>query len=148
MTPVQAILTGGYGGSWLPPALLEVPATPSLFARVGATLGPGIVIALPERACGLAESARILAWLAAQNTRPCDSGLPAIAEDFAAFAAGKDVHQRLSHRLSALTGTDACHHSTGPARFAISALRVFGPHLGVHRRSGCPAARGVLPTGH
>jgi NADH:ubiquinone oxidoreductase subunit F (NADH-binding) len=87
--PVQAVLTGGYGGAWLPPALLEVPATPSLFARVGATLGPGIVIALPERACGLAESARVLTWLAGQNTRPCDSGLPAIAEDFAAFAAGR-----------------------------------------------------------
>jgi NADH:ubiquinone oxidoreductase subunit F (NADH-binding) len=48
--PVQAILTGGYGGTWLPPALLEVPATPSLLARAGATLGPGIVIALPAPA--------------------------------------------------------------------------------------------------
>jgi len=133
--PVQAILTGGYGGgTWLPPALLEVPATPSMFARAGVTLGPGVVIALPVRACGLAESARILAWTAGRN-----SGEPALAEDFAALVAGtadRDVHRR----LQSLRPGDA-------TRFALSALTVFGPHLGAHRRPGCPAASrpGVLP---
>jgi len=144
--PVQAILTGGYGGTWLPPALLEVPATPSLFARTGVTLGSGIVFALPARVCGLAESARILSWHAGRNTRPCDSGLRAIAEDFTALAAGaEEVRPRLDDRLSALTGQDACQHAAGPVRLAISALRVFGPHLELHRRAGCPA---VPPTGH
>lgn len=129
--PVRAILTGGYGGTWLPPALLEVPATPSLLARAGATLGTGIVIALPARVSGLAESARVLAWLAGRCGPSCESGLPAIAEDFAALAAGAaDVHQRLGDRLSACR--DACPHSGGAARFALSALRVFGPH----QRSG------------
>ncbi|MDN3357969.1 SLBB domain-containing protein [Actinomadura sp. DC4] len=130
--PVQAILTGGYSGTWLPPALLEVPATPSLLARAGATLGAGIVIALPARVSGLAESARVLGWLADRNTGrcgPCLTGLPAVAADFAALAAGtadEAVRGRLDARLSMLTGPDACRHSVGPARFAISALRVFG----------------------
>jgi NADH:ubiquinone oxidoreductase subunit F (NADH-binding) len=130
--PVRAILTGGYGGTWLPPALLELPTTPSLLARAGVTLATGIVIALPARVSGLAESARVLAWLAGRCGPACGSGLPAIAEDFAALAAGaSDVHPRLRDRLSACR--DACPHSGEAARFALSALRVFGPdhHPGV-----------------
>jgi NADH:ubiquinone oxidoreductase subunit F (NADH-binding) len=152
--PVQAVLTGGYGGSWLHPSLLHRPATPSVLKEAGATLGPGIVIALPSRACGIAESARVLGWLAGENAGqcgPCVFGLPAIASDFAAIAAGQadeTVHERLSRRLSVIPGRGACRHPDGAVRFALSALRVFESHLGVHHRGGCPAARrpGVLPV--
>jgi NADH:ubiquinone oxidoreductase subunit F (NADH-binding) len=153
--PLQAVLTGGYGGTWLPLRQVHTPTTPSALAAAEAALGPGIIVALASRACGLAESARILRWLAdetAGQCGPCVFGLPAIAEDFAAIAAcraGAPVYRRLRRRLSVIPGRGACRHPDGAVRLAASALRVFGPHLNAHERpDGCLAARRpyVLPT--
>jgi NADH:ubiquinone oxidoreductase subunit F (NADH-binding) len=152
---LQAVLTGGYGGTWLTMRQTQTPMTPAAFAAAGAALGPGIVVALAARACGPAESARILRWLAdetAGQCGPCVFGLPAIADDFAALAAcraGPAVHRRLHERLSVIPGRGACRHPDGAVRFAASALRVFGPHLGAHERTGdCPPARqpSLLPA--
>jgi NADH:ubiquinone oxidoreductase subunit F (NADH-binding) len=152
--PLQAVLTGGYGGTWLPIRQVHTPTTPAAFAAAGAALGPGIVVALPSRACGLAESARVLRWLAGQTAEqcgPCVFGLPAIADDLAAIAGGRtgpEVHRRLDGRLSMIPGRGACRHPDGAVRFAASALRVFASHLEAHRRTGgCLAAgRHVLPV--
>lgn len=153
--PLQAVLTGGYGGTWLPLRHVNTPTTPAAFAAAGAALGPGIVVALAARACGVAESARILSWLADQTAGqcgPCVSGLPAIADDLSAIAACRadmTVHRRLRRRLAVISGRGACRHPDGAVRFAASALRAFGPHLGAHERpSGCLAAGrpSVLPT--
>ena len=62
---LQAVLTGGYGrGTWLTMRQTHTPTTPAAFAAAGAALGPGVVVALAARACGPAESGRILRWLA------------------------------------------------------------------------------------
>lgn len=152
--PLQAMLTGGYGGTWVPPSMANTPLTPAAYTAAGATSGPGIVIALPSRACGVAESARVLAWLARQTAGqcgPCALGLPAIAADFATITACRadaSIHRRLRGRLSIVPGRGACRHPDGAVRFAASALRVFRTHLRVHERSGgCPAAgqRPFLP---
>jgi NADH:ubiquinone oxidoreductase subunit F (NADH-binding) len=152
--PLQAVLAGGYGGTWLAPELLDIPTTPSAFKTAGLALGPGILVALPERTCGVAESARILAWLAAETAGqcgPCVHGLPAIAADFAELAACRvttELYRRLDRRLSVVTGRGACRHPDGAVRFAASALRVFGRHLRVHTRAGgCLLAQwpSVLP---
>ncbi|WP_433172393.1 NADH-ubiquinone oxidoreductase-F iron-sulfur binding region domain-containing protein [Actinoallomurus sp. CA-150999] len=152
--PLQAVLTGGYGGTWLAPELLDIPTTPSAFKAVGLALGPGILVALPEQACGVAESARVLAWLAAETAGqcgPCLHGLPAIAADFAELAACRistELYRRLDRRLSVIAGRGACRHPDGAVRFAASALRVFGRHLRVHTRAeGCLLAQwpSVLP---
>ncbi|GAA0350184.1 SLBB domain-containing protein [Actinoallomurus spadix] len=152
--PLQAVLAGGYGGTWLPPDLLGLPTTPSAFRAAGLALGPGILVALPERACGVAESARVLAWLAAQTAGqcgPCVHGLPAIAADFAELAACRvstELYRRLDRRLSVIPGRGACRHPDGAVRFAASALRVFGRHLRVHAHAeGCLLAQWppVLP---
>ncbi len=140
--PLQAVLAGGYGGTWLPMDLLDLPTTPSAFRAAGAALGPGILIALPKRACGIAETARILAWLAGETAGqcgPCVYGLPAIADDFARIAACRAdaaLYQRLERRLAVIPGRGACAHPDGAVRFAVSALRVFGHHLRVHARAG------------
>jgi NADH:ubiquinone oxidoreductase subunit F (NADH-binding) len=153
--PLQAVLTGGYGGTWLPMRQAHMPTTPAAFAAAGVALGPGILFALPSRACGLAESARILRWLAEETAGqcgPCVFGLPAIAADFAAIAAcqaGTVVHRRLQERLSVIPGRGACRHPDGAARFAASALRVFGSHLAAHERTNhcLPARRAsVMPA--
>jgi NADH:ubiquinone oxidoreductase subunit F (NADH-binding) len=153
--PLQAVLTGGYGGTWLTMRQAHTPTTPAAFAATGAALGPGIITALPVRACGAAESARILRWLAGQTAGqcgPCVFGLPAIAGDLEEIAAGRAdaaVHHRLHRRLRIIPGRGACRHPDGAVRFAASALRVFGTHLEAHRTPyGCPAdgRTGFLPT--
>lgn len=152
--PLQAILTGGYGGAWLPADALGTPATPAGLAAVHGVLGPGIVIGLPLRACGIAETTRVLGWLADQGAGqcgPCVFGLPAIAADFAEIARGQAdevVYGRLRERLDVIAGRGACRHPDGAVRFARSALRVFEPHLPVHEHGpAClPARRApVLP---
>lgn len=154
--PLQAVLTGGYGGTWLPLKQVHTPTTPSAFAAAGASLGPGVIAALPVRACGLAESARILRWLAGQTAGqcgPCVFGLPTIAGDLEEIAAGQAdaaTHRRLRERLRVIPGRGACRHPDGAVRFTASALRVFGAHLESHWTPyGCPAATrmGIRTTG-
>lgn len=150
--PLQAVLTGGYGGAWLPATHLGTPATPAAFAEAGAVLGAGILVALPARSCPIVESARVLTWLADQNAGqcgPCVFGLPAIAADLTAIARGRarpdDVH-RLEKRLAVVTGRGACRHPDGAVRFARSTLLTFRPDLRNHLRGhACPTTRPVLP---
>jgi NADH:ubiquinone oxidoreductase subunit F (NADH-binding) len=153
--PLQAVLVGGYGGAWLPTSLLDVPATPAALTAAGGTLGPGVVIALPARACGFAETARILTWLAEQSAGqcgPCAFGLPAIADDVARLAAGavdQQLYRRLRDRLAVIPGRGACRHPDGAVRLAASALRVFDDHVSAHQHAGgCPSAHTstVLPV--
>jgi NADH:ubiquinone oxidoreductase subunit F (NADH-binding) len=140
-----AVLAGGFFGSWLP-----VPLDTTTPQR-----GAGVLAALPEDACGLAETAAALGYLAAQSARqcgPCRLGLPAVAEDFAALARGSaDARQldRLHHRLGLLPGRGACRHPDGGARLAASALRVFADDVRRHVHAGpCRAAYApfVLPV--
>lgn len=146
--PLQAVLVGGYLGSWLPTSALDTPLTPAALPRVGAVLGPGVLLALPAGACGLAETARIVAWLAAQNAGqcgPCMFGLPAVAADLDLLArghAGTADLRRLRERLGVLPGRGACHHPDGAARLAASALRTFHQDASAHsHRQPCAGTR-------
>ena len=79
----QAVLVGGYFGTWLSPAQAHrLPLTHDALRAVGGAVGAGIVIGLPRDSCGLAETSRVAAYLAAHNAGqcgPCFNGLPAIA---------------------------------------------------------------------
>ena len=133
-----AVLSGGFFGTWLPqPPDAAEPER-----------GAGVLVALPASACGLAETAAVLGYLAAQSARqcgPCRLGLPAVAEDFAALARGtgdRALPERLHRRLGLLPGRGACGHPDGAARLAASALRVFAADAERHARTGpCGAAR-------
>ncbi|MFR9794512.1 NADH-ubiquinone oxidoreductase-F iron-sulfur binding region domain-containing protein [Streptomyces sp. MS06] len=136
-----AVLAGGFFGHWLP-----VPLEAAALGR-----GAGVLAALPEEACGLAETAAALGYLAAQSARqcgPCRLGLPTVAEDFAELAWGRSVAaalDRLNRRLGLLPGRGACRHPDGAARLAASALRVFGDDVHRHARHGpCAAAHAPL----
>ncbi len=132
--PVQAVLAGGYGGTWT--------------AELGGGV-PGIaaVHALPVRACGLEYTAKVLAFLAAESARqcgPCTFGLPSIAADFAELIHGGPSAPRLARRLPLLTGRGACAHPDGAARLAASALRVFDADVRAHQAGGrCRVPAGV-----
>ncbi|MET9119348.1 NADH-ubiquinone oxidoreductase-F iron-sulfur binding region domain-containing protein [Streptomyces longwoodensis] len=146
--PVRAVLLGGFAGTWLPAESVHTPLARRDLAPLGASPGAGVLVALPGPACGLAETARMLAFLAAHGARqcgPCRYGLPAVAEDFAALAAGHarpDLLSRLHRRTGLLPDRGACRHPDGAARLAASALRTFADDVARHLTHGiCPAAR-------
>ncbi|MBN0043659.1 SLBB domain-containing protein [Streptomyces actuosus] len=145
--PLQAVLLGGFAGTWLPPEHLPTPLTRRDLAPLGAAPGAGVLVALPASACGPCETARILAYLAAHGARqcgPCRFGLPAVAADFATLAAGRadpELPSRLHRRTALLPDRGACRHPDGAARLAASALRTFAEDIERHlTRGACPAA--------
>ena len=156
---VQAVLTGGYYGTWLAgPAALGAPASAAGLSAAGGTFGAGIMLVLPPGGCGLAETARVARYLAGQSAGqcgPCLHGLPEIATAFERLAFGGTSGRggahavRDLHQLSGLVaGRGACHLPDGVARLAASALRVFSDDVRRHERGPCAAARGrpVFPV--
>jgi NADH:ubiquinone oxidoreductase subunit F (NADH-binding) len=139
----QAVLLGGYGGSWVGMDALALPFTPEGLRPVGAAPGAGVVVVLPAATCGLAETARVASWMASQNARqcgPCFNGLPAIADDLARITWGRDglALNRLRHRLGMVDGRGACAHPDGVVRLVSSALTVFADDVAGHLAgNGC-----------
>jgi NADH:ubiquinone oxidoreductase subunit F (NADH-binding) len=145
--PPQAILAGGYFGGWLPYAqALGVPVSDPALRAAGAALGPGVLVLLPESACGLAETAWIADYLASQSAGqcgPCANGLPALADTLKQLAFGRPDARALgwAEQLPALVaGRGACHLPDGTGAFAASGLRTFADELRQHGRTG-PCAR-------
>jgi len=150
---VSAVLIGGYFGTWhdfRDVARLPMAAAP--LRGIGASPGAGVLFALPPDACGLAETTRVLGWLAGQGAGqcgPCVFGLPAIADDFAQLASGRPkgpVLDRLERRLATIPGRGACRHPDGAVRLARSALSAFAADVRTHASHRlCQSARGGQP---
>lgn len=147
-----AVLVGGYGGSWLPWADvqgLEV-AGPGLRARA-ASLGAGVVAPLETYACGIAETARVLDYLAGSSARqcgPCLFGLPAMAELVQRVAEGRGGGRRLKtleRYAGEVSGRGACHHPDGAVRLARTALQVFRMDVATHLDRGPCDGAGLQP---
>jgi NADH:ubiquinone oxidoreductase subunit F (NADH-binding) len=151
----QAVLLGGYGGAWLHGDDIGVAYAPAPLAALGAAVGAGVIGVLPPGACGLAETARIVAYLAGQSAGqcgPCVHGLPAVADDLRRLAAGATdarLLERLHHRFGLVEGRGACRLPDGAVRLARSALSVFADDVRAHAKGRpCPGwnHRGVLPV--
>jgi NADH:ubiquinone oxidoreductase subunit F (NADH-binding) len=147
----QAVLIGGYFGSWLPvPAALGAPLSNDGLKRAGAGLGPGVVAVLPQSRCGLAETARVTGYLASQiagQCGPCRNGMPAIAEAMNWIAFGRpggDLIGWTQQLTRLISGRGACHLPDGAAALITSALRVFDADLQAHAAAG-PCARATAP---
>src|SRR5436305_3394087 len=117
LAPDAALLLGGFHGTWLTGGqagtlTLDNRSLASAQARVGA----GIVAVLPADRCGLAETARVVRYLALESAGqcgPCLNGLPRMAAALAEIAGGRARPQILAdiERWSGLvTGRGACHH--------------------------------------
>jgi NADH:ubiquinone oxidoreductase subunit F (NADH-binding) len=150
--PAQAVLAGGYFGTWLPlPAALAVPVSDEGMRAAGAALGPGVLAVLPEAACGLAETARIASFLAVESAGqcgPCRNGLPALADAFNLIAFGRpgpDIIGWVQQLAELVTGRGACHLPDGAAGLLRSALTVFAADLRAHAAVG-PCERSAGPT--
>ncbi len=143
-----AVLLGGYFGTWHRLSEIEgLPLAAAALRGAGAAPGAGVLLALPPDACGLAETSRVLTWMAGQSAGqcgPCKFGLPAIADDFAQVASGRSagpVLARLDRRLGTVIGRGACAHPDAAVRFARSALVTFGADVRAHLSGhGCLAA--------
>lgn len=141
--PLQALLVGGYAGRWLAPEHLDLPLTVDGIRAVGGTLGAGLVVALPDTACGLATTARVVRYLASQSARqcgPCTNGLPAVAgavEELAAGRPGPGVLDRLSRWCGLVTGRGACSHPDGAVALVRSALETFADDVQQHLTGDC-----------
>lgn len=149
-----AVLLGGFFGSWHPieQAVTLRYSAPAI-AAAGGGIGAGVVSVLPQGVCGLAETARVLEFLAGQSARqcgPCRFGLPATAQDFSDLAWGRigaGQYRRLEEHIGLLAGRGACKHPDGASRFAASALRTFAGDVRRHLADGpCRAARAAQPV--
>jgi NADH:ubiquinone oxidoreductase subunit F (NADH-binding) len=141
----QAVLLGGYHGAWTD---WDTARTLSLSNEAlrphGLSVGAGVVIVLPADACGPAEVARVLDYLAGSSAGqcgPCLFGLPALAASYRDVVVGRhrSHHQRHLRDLPAvLERRGGCHHPDGSLRFLKSADATFAGHLATHRRGTCP----------
>lgn len=137
---MSAVLVGGYHGTWIPAA---EAAQRTLDAG---DLGAGVLAALPADRCGLAETARVLRYLALQSAGqcgPCLNGLPRIASAFQALAAPGPqgtVREDVARWAGLVEGRGACHHPDGTVRLVRSALTTFAAELDAHARGLCTAS--------
>jgi len=156
---LRAVLLGGYGGAWVDAgAIPELALANDQLAAHGASLGAGVVVLLSERACPVAETARVTRWLATQSAGqcgPCVHGLDAIAgaiEALAHGAATAGVGQRIARWCSLASGRGACRHPDGAVRFIASGLEVFAKEFADHAAHGrcdtCASAPELPVPGH
>jgi NADH:ubiquinone oxidoreductase subunit F (NADH-binding) len=146
--PLRAFLLGGYGGAWAP-----APRAAGLglgrAEQTATALGAGVIVALPESACGVCETARLLGYLAAESAGqcgPCVYGVGAIAEAFAEIAdrtASPGTHRWIERWSEDVAGRGACGHPDGAALLAASALFAFRDDIARHEAGErCPASAG------
>ncbi len=150
----KAVLLGGYFGSWVPARTAAgLPFANETLRPHGAAVGCGAVALLPEDACGVCESSRVLSWMAGQTAGqcgPCVHGLAAVADGFAALARGRgDVRtvDRLHRWAAQIDGRGACRFPDGVLRLLRSALDVFDDDVRRHlAHETCPPQAPILPT--
>jgi NADH:ubiquinone oxidoreductase subunit F (NADH-binding) len=140
----QAVLLGGYGGSWLPwTTAADLPLDHDGLQAAGAGLGAGVIAPLPAQACGLTETAAVVDYLAragAGQCGPCVFGLLAIADlllDLAGGRGGRGHLRRLHRYAGQVAGRGACHHPDGAMRLVWTALATFPQDIAAHTRGRC-----------
>jgi NADH:ubiquinone oxidoreductase subunit F (NADH-binding) len=141
--PLSALLIGGYFGTWVNAAVAaDAPFSDAGLRRLNAGVGAGLIVALPQRACGLVETARIARYLADQSAGqcgPCVFGLEAIAGQLERLAAGAGPDLALLQRWIGQVGSGrgACKHPDGTVRMIASALEIFNAEVERHARGWC-----------
>ena len=147
----QAVVTGGYHGSWVAP-IPSIEISREGLRRAGATLGAGVILVVGDDTCALGELAVATTWLAGESARqcgPCMFGLPALAHDVDALRRGDHTAAAIALRHARnVTGRGACAHPDGAARFVTSALHLLQDETHQHLHGGCGRpVRGHLPIG-
>jgi NADH:ubiquinone oxidoreductase subunit F (NADH-binding) len=154
--PAQALLMGGFFGTWIPAAAaLDTPLSEAGLRPLGAALGARTIAALPGARCGVAETARIAAYLARESAGqcgPCVFGLEAIARALDSVAScgpgAAEALKRLRRLTPQVSGRGACAHPNGATRLVESALTVFAEDIRHHIAGACSvrSREPLLPT--
>lgn len=148
------ILVGGYFGSWVTRQDADERAlSRASLASSGASPGAGVILALPNSACGIRETAEAVDWLAGASSGqcgPCVHGLAAVAACVTQLASPATAHradlERLVRWCSEIEGRGACRHPDGVVKLVRSSLHVFASEVEVHRRGRCSGSyEGWLP---
>ncbi len=151
----QAALVGGYAGTWLnrqrAAVTLLQPGRPH---EGGVSAGCGVFGVIDEDRCGLGEAARLVRWLSDQRAGQCGAcsyGLPLVAAQMEALAAGHAGARRTGRKLASLAesllGRGLCSLPDGTVSMAESAVDAFHDEGRLHRRGRCSATSpgGVFP---
>jgi NADH:ubiquinone oxidoreductase subunit F (NADH-binding) len=150
----QAVLLGGYGGSWVAwDRIAHLPVDNAALRDHGLSVGAGLVGPLPANACGIEESARLLRYLAGQSARqcgPCLFGLSAassLVDDLTAGKLSRSGRATLDKYVGEISGRGACRHPDGALRMLVSGLHVFSDDVHRHRKGRtCDAPKhSVMP---
>ena len=150
----QAVLSGGYHGAWVPTAdAARMTLSNADLRAAGAFVGAGVLVALPARCCGIAETARVARYLALESAGqcgPCFNGLPRIAAALDEVASPRPDPRAVTDIIrwaGLVEGRGACHHPDGTTRFVRSALHVFRDEIRNHSAGRCvdPARQPFLP---
>ena len=145
------VLVGGYHGKWISAeAAMSVEVSRKGFAKVGGTLGAGMIIPIGETTCPLGEVAQVTQYLAGESAGqcgPCRLGLPDLARAVTLVAMGGSALENVRAAAGVVKGRGACSHPDGTARFALSALEIFAGDVEAHANGeGCgKQVRGILP---
>lgn len=141
----QAVLVGGYFGSWIDAAgAAAVRLDEASMQRRGSGLGARVVSVLPESECGVAETTRIVRYLAGESAGqcgPCVNGLAAIARTLETCVRGGDERERITRWSDQVVGRGACRHPDGAVRLVRSALEVFSSDFAAHAQRRCVRRR-------
>jgi NADH:ubiquinone oxidoreductase subunit F (NADH-binding) len=151
--PLAALLVGGYFGAWLPVQVAwPVPMTHAGLKAAGGALGAGIMIAVPASACPIAETARVIRYLAEETAGqcgPCVFGLPALADALGelAYCGGRDgAVSQVATLLPLIERRGACRHPDGATQLVRSLLRAFPAEARWHERAGSCDGVGRSPV--
>jgi len=141
--PLGALLVGGYFGTWMDLHTAEqLVLGHGVLKRAGATLGCGVVVAIPALCCGVTETARVARYLASESAGqcgPCVHGLDAIATALERLAAGRAQRGTVAtveRWLGDVAGRGACHLPDAVVGFVSSSLAVFADDYALHERKG------------
>ena len=154
-TRLQAVLLGGYHGTWLSAdEFASARLSRSDLAPLNASPGAGVIVGLGEGTCGLAEMSRVMSYLAHESAGqcgPCLNGLPRIAAQVKSLALKGGDRRAVDEMLrlgDLVVGRGACHHPDGSMRFLRSGLRVFAAEVELHLARRCSRTSNdlVLPT--
>ncbi len=151
----SAVLLGGYGGRWERwESVADLPVDEAALRRAGTSLGAGVVAPLAREACGVRQTAAVVAYLASMSARqcgPCVFGLPALAAglaDLAAATGGRSVVGTLLDDAAAVEGRGACHHPDGATGLVASAVETFRADVEAHAAGrACQHSRQVVLPG-
>ena len=141
---VAGVGIGGLSGGWLTASQgYDAVWSREGLAAFGFSVGPGLVNVVAAGRCPVVEVAEVLERAAGESAGqcgPCMFGVPAVAGDVVAVAAGRAdsaVWQRLQGRLVAIRGRGACHFPDGVSTYTASALRAFDAEFEAHASGTC-----------